>query len=393
MLRRQSSASTTDEDHVVKGPKQRWADLSEEAAEAATSKPSRCKRLQDSVSTTDEDFQMESPHRGGSELSEESDEAGAAEAAAVEVCPSTSMREAEIDFWQTPATDGTCQEVLRYFSDLPGDRKGAKMQDAAKQAVHEHTAQCAQQRRLPCVGNEVYEAWGGIAYERWRKLHSAEWSEPLSHNEVYEEWGGIAYDTWCKLYWSECAEEKAALQIGKEKYDDWGGIAYDRWRNLYEQRKVEPPGKKEHPVSCGAAGVCREYKYAQPANSFFVCPVMPPTWHNQGSASQSCQSEVRQMAAGGEVHTVTLTGIPHSLRNQACLDAVLEASGVAGSILEWHAEQNGCVVVINFDSLQAATHCCNHFQSCTWSSGKLRVSVATSSSSQWEACGSMPAEP
>lgn len=95
----------------------------------------------------------------------------------------------------------------------------------------------------------------------------------------------------------------------------------------------------------------------------------------QGSAVMpSMQKDVSQRPMVPAVYTVMLSGIPPKLCNDACLDAILWASGVQRSTLGYQSKKNGHVV-IDFQSLDAATHCVNHFKACSWSTGKLQVEV------------------
>jgi len=99
------------------------------------------------------------------------------------------------------------------------------------------------------------------------------------------------------------------------------------------------------------------------------------------------QKEVPQRAVVPAVYTVMLSGIPPKLCNDVCLDAILWASGVQRSTLGYQSKKSGHVV-IDFQSLDSATHCVNHFKACSWSTGKLQVEVmhpngSLTSDGQW----------
>lgn len=103
--------------------------------------------------------------------------------------------------------------------------------------------------------------------------------------------------------------------------------------------------------------------------------------NRQAAVVPTVQKEVPQRATVPAVYTVTLSGIPPKLCNDACLDAILWASGVQRSTLRYQSKKNGHVV-IDFQTLDAATECVNHFRACSWSTGKLHVEVVHSNQSQ-----------
>jgi len=79
-------------------------------------------------------------------------------------------------------------------------------------------------------------------------------------------------------------------------------------------------------------------------------------------------------AATSDIFTVNLGGIPVKLCNETCLDAILWAAGVQRSVLGYKTKKQGHIT-IDFDTLDAATSCCNHFKACAWTTGKLHVEM------------------
>lgn len=108
--------------------------------------------------------------------------------------------------------------------------------------------------------------------------------------------------------------------------------------------------------------------------------MLPPSFDSHGLAGQAAmvapwtQADAPGSAATKDTFTVTLSGIPPKLCNDTCLDTILWASGVQRSALGYHTKKNG-YVVINFCTSEAATHCYNHFKSCSWATGKLQVDL------------------
>jgi len=110
--------------------------------------------------------------------------------------------------------------------------------------------------------------------------------------------------------------------------------------------------------------------------------MLPPSFNSHGPARQPAMGAPLAQNDGvatKETFTVTLSGIPPKLCNDACLDAILWASGVQRSALGYHTKKNGYIVV-NFCTSEAATHCYNHFKSCSWATGRLQVDLVLPSS-------------
>jgi len=177
----------------------------------------------------------------------------------------------------------------------------------------------------------------------------------------------------------ECAGETKMPHAGNEAHIYRGEKAQGS-PQFFGSGQLDPAwGRYDHQERPTAkkAGSLREG--AQPFT------MLPPSFDRRGVRDQAAlvapmtQRDAPVNAARRETFTVTLCGIPPKLCNDACLDAILWASGVQRSALEYHTKRTGSVVV-NFCTSEAATNCYNHFKSCSWATGKLQVDLVLPSS-------------
>lgn len=310
---------------------------------------------QDSASTLDSGFYMESPKTRWADLSEED-----YDTLVVEPSPCGSLQEDDDSFVAEPSPCGALQDAVKEIS-----------RDEAAKSCTEGSAQGAD--------NLLHSEWGGISSDMWRRLHTEDWYTPISGYEAFEDWGGISYDKWCKLYWTECVDKTDAPD---EVYEEWGGIAYGRWCKLFDKQQlgavgIEHAGRRRVHQRGHSVPMDRRQVTSGPN------PTMPPPNFESNSMHremvpqqvlQASQGDQHQDLSAIEVFIVTLKGIPHSLCKDACLEAIFEASGLERCVLGFRIIQKGYAEV-NFDTVHAATHFCNHLRASSWAAGQLQVEM------------------
>jgi hypothetical protein len=174
---------------------------------------------------------------------------------------------------------------------------------------------------------------------------------------------------------AECALEKNNPGRDDKAHKKLGDIAIGSMEKFFKEEHNAFSGNEVHQN----LGRFQERKQGGDIPQFAMLPPCvenPANWTSQGSIlhSPSWSDDAPRSAVDAEVFVVVMSGIPAKLCNDACLDAILWASGVQRSAIGYHTEKNG-KVVMNFPTLEAATHCYNHFKACSWSTGKLRVDV------------------
>jgi len=77
--------------------------------------------------------------------------------------------------------------------------------------------------------------------------------------------------------------------------------------------------------------------------------------------------------------SVEVTGMPRELCTRMFLDAMLSQVDLEDSVCGHHISEDacGCVATLKFKTRQAAVKCHKHFQTCSWSTGTLRVVLGT----------------
>lgn len=182
---------------------------------------------------------------------------------------------------------------------------------------------------------------------------------------------------------AECAYETNMPHAGNEAHDSRSEIAHGSPLKIYECGQHDLTGCPAH--DAGLYHDRKENRHSGRQNSFLsggASPftMLPPSFDSPGMAGHVAMAapQIHQyappFAATKDTFTVTLSGIPPKLCNDACLDAILWASGVQRSALGYHTKKNG-FVVINFSTSEAATQCYKHFMSCSWATGKLQVDL------------------
>lgn len=187
---------------------------------------------------------------------------------------------------------------------------------------------------------------------------------------------------------AECADKTNPPHAGDEAHYYRSGTAYGNPFKFFEKEQHD---FVEHDVYADS----RRYNHDRKSGRQTGClrgtaspfTMLPPTFDSPSVAGQAAMVAPQQTQrdapqnATTDVFTVTLSGIPPKLCNDACLDAIFWASGVQRSALAYHTKKNG-YIVINFGTSEAATHCYNHFKSCSWATGKLQVDLALPNSPQ-----------
>jgi len=164
--------------------------------------------------------------------------------------------------------------------------------------------------------------------------------------------------------------------------------------------------EEDRPESEAAAATTPAFKTVARIKKFDSKPKSPPgsptlgatsfgisPFFGNAASSPSPQGSPTAAAAAGAVvdsdvpasptdtFSVELVGIPVKLRTSACMDAILWAAGVQRDLIGQFAKDSG-EVVVQFSSIEAATNCCKHFQSCHWQTGKLKVNIMQPNSEQ-----------
>lgn len=164
------------------------------------------------------------------------------------------------------------------------------------------------------------------------------------NNDAHEKWGEITKNVAPKFFNKQQQEF-----VNSDTRLDFGRI---------DERKQPHSGSvSNRPFGMPPPSVKGCMTNTQTAIMPHICPA-DTTYSNSKTAA--------------DIFTVTLSGIPINLCNEVGLDAILWAAGVQRSSLGYHTKRNGHIT-INFDTLDAATHCFNHFKACSWTTGKLNV--------------------
>jgi len=174
----------------------------------------------------------------------------------------------------------------------------------------------------------------------------------------------------------KCAVETNMPHDGNAAHNDYDASAHGspQFPGRGRLAAESPPARQGQHDRATARPIVPFRPGAQP---FSMLPpsVDSPGFHDQVAVrAQLMQRDAHATVARQETCTVTLCGIPPKLCNDACLDAILWASGVQKSVLGYRTEKTG-FVNINFCTSEAATHCYNHFKSCSWATGKLHVDL------------------
>jgi len=186
----------------------------------------------------------------------------------------------------------------------------------------------------------------------------------------------------------ECADETIMPHVGNEAHSNRMDMTHDSSAKFYDHEQFTLAGSAH-----ADAGPYYDRKDSRQVGclrgSAFPFTMLPPTFESRSLAGQAvmvapqAQRDVPAQAETKDAFTVTLNGVPPKLCTDACLDAILWASGVQKSTLGYHAKKTG-YVVINFCTSEAAAHCFNHFKSCSWATGKLQVDLVLPNSSHMQ---------
>jgi len=168
-----------------------------------------------------------------------------------------------------------------------------------------------------------------------------------------------------------CEDKKNMADVGNDMHDEQSGITNGSSPNVSEKEQLGTlvDRKQSRPMGCLGGEIA-------------PFTMLPPSIDSRTAKTQASMAAPRSLnSSANDIFIVTLSGIPLKLCNKTCLDAILWASGVQRSSLGYHTKKNGHIV-INFGTLDAATHCCNHFKSCSWATGKLQVVIVHPGSHQ-----------
>lgn len=180
-----------------------------------------------------------------------------------------------------------------------------------------------------------------------------------------------------------CADETIMPHAGNDAHNTIHKTHDKTTKYNHEERAF--PGSA-HNAGCFYEGQNRGQTGS--SRGSFPFTMLPPTYESRSLAGQAAMVAPQAQSnflgqAETDTFTVTVNGVPPKLCNDACLDAILWASGAQKSAINYHAKKTG-YVVINFSSSEAAEQCFNHFKSCSWQTGKLQVDLVLPNSSHMQ---------